>query len=41
MEALTGYVATIATDDGGEIEIADVLTKNQEQERSRGHGFSR
>jgi hypothetical protein len=41
MEALTGNVATIAVDAEGEIAITDVLTQNQEWERSRGHGFSR
>jgi hypothetical protein len=41
MEALIGNIATIAVDAGGEIEIADVLTKNQEWERSRGRSFSR
>jgi uncharacterized protein (UPF0335 family) len=41
VEALTGNVATIAVGVEGEIEITDVLTKNQEWERSHGHGFSR
>jgi hypothetical protein len=41
MEALTGYVATIATDTEGEIELTDVCTRDQERERSRGKGFSR
>jgi hypothetical protein len=41
MEALTGYVATIAVGEEGEIEITDVLTRNQEWERSRNRGFSR
>jgi hypothetical protein len=41
MEALAGNVATIAVGAEGEIEITNVLTKNQERERSRDRGFSR
>jgi hypothetical protein len=41
MEALTGYVTTIATDGRGEIELTDIRTKNQEWERSRNRGFIR
>jgi hypothetical protein len=41
MEALTGNVATIAVGAEEEIEITNTLTKNQEWERTRNHGFSR
>ena len=41
MEALAGNVATITTGDDGEIDLTDVLTKNQEHERSHRRGFSR
>jgi hypothetical protein len=41
MKALTGNVATITVDEAGSIGLTDVCTTRQEQERSRGHGFSR
>ena len=41
MEVLIGHIATITVDEAGSIDLTDVLTKNQEWERSRGHGFSR
>jgi hypothetical protein len=41
MEALIGCTATIAAGAEGEIQLADVCTTKQEQERSRNRGFSR
>jgi hypothetical protein len=41
METLIGHIATITVDEAGSIDLTGVLTKNQERERSRGHGFSR
>jgi hypothetical protein len=41
MERFVGHIATIATNGEGDIDLMDVCTKKQEQERSRAKGFSR
>jgi hypothetical protein len=41
MEKFIGHVATITADDESDIELTDVCTKKQEQERSHNRGFSK
>jgi hypothetical protein len=41
METFVGHIATMTTDDEGDIELTDVCNKEQERERSRSKGFSR